>query len=149
MWQPPLSNICCSCVLLLALGLTEWLFHATISAITTLCVCLRVSVCWKCVFVVLWWRGGAGWTNMSFWVSGCRANIDQHARRHPAGQIKHSSDSRRAQRANDMPYHLDELASVCQTDHQHTTQWEGGRHRDELKLLTYVLQLCWLVYFDL
>lgn len=28
----------------------------------------------------------------------------------------------RAQRANDMPYHLDELASVCQTDYKHTTQ---------------------------
>lgn len=50
-------------------------------------------------------------------VSGCQANIDQHAWRHAAGQIKHSSVSRRAQRANDTPYQLDELASVCQTDH--------------------------------
>lgn len=114
--------------LLLALGIGEWLFHTIIRAITTPHVCLCVSVCSKCVFVFCCGGGVAGWTNMSFWVSGCRANIDQRAWRH-AGQIKHSSDGRRAQRANDMPYHLDELASFCQTEPQHTKQEQGSKTR--------------------
>lgn len=90
MSTPPLSNICC--FVILALGLGEWLFHTIIRAITTksvwVCVCVTSCVCF------LLQRGGAGWTNMSFWVSGCRANIDQSALRHVAGQIKHSSSTK-------------------------------------------------------
>lgn len=55
---------------------------------------VSVSVCVKLCVCFLLWRGGAGWTNMSFWVSGCRANIDQSALRHVASQIKHSSGTK-------------------------------------------------------
>lgn len=61
-----------------------------IRAITATCVCVWVKLC----VCFLLWQGGAGWTNMSFWVSGCRANIDQSALRHVAGQIKHSSGTK-------------------------------------------------------
>lgn len=137
------SNICCRCVLLLARGLGEWLFHTIIRAITTRCVCLCVSVHWKVRVCFLLWRGGAGRTNMSFWVGGCRANIDPHAWRHAAGQIKHSCHSGRAQRTNDTSYHLDELASVCQTDHRHHhTVKEGGRHTGDHKLHIHTCCRC-------
>lgn len=56
------------------------------------CVC----VCeWNYVFI-FYCRGvgGAVWTNMSFQVSGCRANIDQRALQHVAGQIKHRSGTK-------------------------------------------------------
>lgn len=91
----------------------------------------RLWVCIGRVFVFCGRGEVTGRTNKSFWVSGCRANIDQRARRHAEGQIKHSSDGHRAQRANDTPYRLDELASVCQTDHQYPTEWGGvGRWGD-------------------
>lgn len=87
------------------MGADEWRLQAAIRAITILCVC---------VFVFC---GGRRWTNMSSWVSGCRANIDQpHSWQHAAGQIMHGGNGHRTQRVNDTPYHLGELAPVCQPD---------------------------------
>lgn len=68
----------------------ETLLHDYQSHHHYMCVCLWVKLC----VCFLLWQGGAGWTNMSFWVSGCRANIDQSALRHVAGQIKHSSGTK-------------------------------------------------------
>ncbi len=116
----PLSNICCYFVLPWWVTVPCYYQSHHHPVCVPVCECvLEVCVC----FLV------GGWTNMSFWIRGCRVNIDQHAQRHAAGQIKHSSDGHRAQRANVMPYHLDELATVCQTDDTHTLHSERGRER--------------------
>lgn len=89
-----LSNICCYCVLLLPQVL--WVTVST----------LLSEPSPPCVFVFCG-GGGGRWTNMSLWVSDCRANIDQqHSWQHAGGQIMHGSNGHGAQKPNDMSYHL-------------------------------------------
>lgn len=91
------------------------------------CVCLRVKLC----VCFLLWQGGAGWTNMSFWVSGCRANIDQSALRHVAGQIKHSSGTKSQWHALSPGWISPRLSDWPATHHPHQE-----RHR-LLQMVSY------------
>ncbi len=103
-----------------------------------LCVPVCDCVLEVCVCFLLW-RGGAGWTNMSFSVSGCRANIDQRAQRHAAGQIKHSSDGLQGTKSQ---WHAlsPGWISLRLSDWlpAHHTVREGERHRDEHELHIHI-----------